>query len=191
MLAVMKMGVIKKTIKRLVYRIRGEYTVQQLEELGLHVGENFSCLHGTVLDPAHCWLIDIGDNVTLAPDVHILCHDASTKSRLGYTKIGRVNIGDRVFIGAHTVILPGVSIGDDVIVGANSTVTKDIPEGMVYAGCPAKPICTTNQYLEKERNRMKETVVYDEEWTLRKNVSMEKRMKQKNDLRDKKIGYVD
>ena len=57
------MGKLKKIIKRLVYRIRGEYTVEQLVELGLHVGENFSCLQGTILDPAHCWLIDIGNDV--------------------------------------------------------------------------------------------------------------------------------
>ena len=185
------MGRIRKIIKRLVYRIRGEYTVEQLVELGLHVGENFSCLQGTVLDPAHCWLIDIGDNVTLASGVHILCHDASTKKHLGFTKIGRVNIGNNVFIGAHTVVMPGVSIGDNSIVGANSTVVEDIPEGMVFAGCPAKSICTTEQYLEKERNRMKKAIIYDEGWTLRKNVSMERRVQQKNDLGYHKIGYID
>lgn len=50
------------------------------------------------------------DNVSIAPRVYILCHDASTKNTLGYTKIGRVRIGNNVYIGANTTILPGVTI---------------------------------------------------------------------------------
>ena len=70
--------------------------------MGMKVGKDFNRLAGVILDPSHCWLIDIGDNVTIAPRVHVLCHDASTKGFLGYTKIGRVNIGSNVFIGADT-----------------------------------------------------------------------------------------
>ena len=47
-----------------------------------------------IIDPGHCWLISVGDRVTLAPRVHILAHDASLKETLGYTKIGRVKIGN-------------------------------------------------------------------------------------------------
>jgi maltose O-acetyltransferase len=57
-----------------------------------------------------------------------------------------------VFIGAETVILPGVNIGNDVVIGANSTVTKDIPDGVVVAGSPAKMICTLDEYISKEKN---------------------------------------
>ena len=71
----------------LLYRIRGEYTTEKLMKMGMKVGENFKRLNGVILDPSHCWLIDIGDNVTLAPRVHIMCHDASTKQFLGVTKI--------------------------------------------------------------------------------------------------------
>ena len=70
-------------IKELLYRIRGEYTTEKLVSMGMAVGQNFSRLNGVILDPAHCWLITIGDNVTMAPRVHILCHDASTKQFLG------------------------------------------------------------------------------------------------------------
>ncbi|MBR5859457.1 MAG: acyltransferase, partial [Clostridia bacterium] len=146
-------------------------------------------LNGVILDPSHCWLIEIGDNVTMAPNVHILCHDASTKQFLGYTKIGRVNIGDNVFIGAESVVLPGVNIGNNVIIGANSTVTKDVPENTVVAGTPAKVICSLDEYLNKERERMSSSVCYGEEYTLRQNVSIEKRMQQKEELNDK-IGYI-
>ena len=75
-------------IKEFVYRLRGEYTTERLIKMGMKVGKNFGRLNGVILDPSHCWLIEIGDNVTMAPRVHVLCHDASTKQFLGYTKIG-------------------------------------------------------------------------------------------------------
>ena len=176
-------------IKELVYRLRGDYTTEKLVSMGMMVGKNFKRLHRTILDPSHCWLIEIGDNVTLAPEVHILCHDASTKGFLGYTKIGRVTIGDNVFIGAGTVVLPGVTIGNNVIIGANSTVTKDIPSNSVAAGNPTNMICTLEEYLEKEQTRMKTSPCFGEEYILGKNLSLEKRQEQRESLKDK-IGYV-
>ena len=74
-------------IKELIYRLRGDFTTEKLVSMGMKVGTNFKRLHGVILDPGHCWLIDIGNNVTMAPRVHILCHDASTKTFLNYTKI--------------------------------------------------------------------------------------------------------
>ena len=177
-------------IKELLYRIRGEYTTEKLISMGMKVGENFNRLNGVILDPAHCWLIEIGDNVTMAPRVHILCHDASTKMFLDYTKIGRVTIGDNVFIAAESVVLPGVTVGSNVIIGANSTVTHDVPDNCVVAGSPARVICTLEEYLEKERSRMQTAPRYGEEYTLRQNVSMDKRMAQKAAL-EGKIGYID
>lgn len=177
-------------IRELIYRLRGEYTTKKLIKMGMKVGNNFGRLNGVILDPSHCWLIEIGDNVTMAPRVHILCHDASTKQFLNYTKIGRVTIGNNVFIGAESVVLPGITIGNNVIIGANSTVTHNIPDGMVAAGSPAKIICTTEEYLLKERKRMKTAPCYSDTYTLRKSVSMELRMKQKSELFGK-IGYID
>ena len=177
-------------LKEFVYRLRGEYTTEKLIGMGMKVGNGFKRLNGVILDPGHCWLIEIGDNVTMAPRVHILCHDASTKQFLGYTKIGRVTIGSNVFIGAESVVLPGVTIGDDVIIGANSTVTHDVPSGMVVAGTPARVICTLEDYLQKETERMQSAPCYGEEYTLRKDVSMEKRMQQKQELQGV-IGYID
>ncbi len=177
-------------IKELIYRLRGEYTTEKLIYMGMTVGKNFQRLNGVILDPGHCWLIEIGDNVTIAPRVHILCHDASTKMHLGMTKIGRVTIGNNVFIGAESVVLPDVKIGNNVVIGANSTVTHDIPDNTVVAGNPAKKICSLEEYLSKERERMQKSPCYGEEYTLRQDVSMEKREQQKKDLKNK-IGYID
>lgn len=180
----------KRLIKEFVYRLRGEYTTEKLISMGMTVGKNFHRLNGVILDSSHCWLIEIGDNVTLAPRVHILCHDASTKQFLNYTKIGRVTIGNNVFIGASSVVLPGISIGNNVIIGANSTVTHNIPDNSVYAGSPAKYLCSLEEYIKKETERMKSAPVYDETYTLRKNVSVSKKLKQKDELKET-IGYIE
>ena len=177
-------------LKEWIYRLRGEYTTEKLISMGMKVGKNFGRLNGVILDPSHCWLIEIGDDVTLAPRVHILCHDASTKAFMNFTKVGNVTIGNRVFIGAESVVLPGVTIGDDVVIGANSTVTHDIPTNSVAVGSPARVICTLAEYIQKEKERMKFAPVYDEAYTLRKDVSMELRLKQKEELNGK-IGYID
>ncbi len=65
--------------------------------------------------------------------------------------------------------MPDVIIGDDCIVGAGSLVLKDIPKGEVWAGSPAKFICTTQQYAEKMLRR---TPIYDVE-NLEKNIREE------------------
>lgn len=176
-------------LRKYLYRIRGEVSTEELVRRGLIVGKNLKRLNQVVIDDSHPWLIEIGDNVTLAPRVHILAHDASTKQFLGYTKIGNVKIGNEVFIGAESVILPGVTIGNRVIVGANSTVTHDIPDGVVVVGSPARVLCTIDEYLEKEREKMAHLPVYGEEYTLRGKITMDMRKKQRDEIAQKG-GYV-
>ena len=109
---------------------------------------------------------------------------------MNYTKIGRVNIGNNVFIGAESVVLPNVTIGDNVVIGANSTVTKDIPSNSVYAGNPAKFICTIDEYIETNKRKMEDSSVYGEEYTLRANVDEAKKKKMYDEL-ENKMGFVD
>lgn len=177
-------------IKEILYRIRGEYTTEKLISMGMKVGKNFGRLHGVILDPSHCWMIEIGDDVTMAPRVHVLCHDASTKVHLGYTKIGKVKIGNNVFVGAESVIMPNVTLGNNVIVGANSTVTKSFPDNVVIAGSPAKIITKTDEYLKKQKEQMETAPCYGEDYTLRGNLTEEKKQQMQQELEDK-IGYVD
>lgn len=181
---------LKNILQRLLYRLRGQYTTEQLIKLGMKVGKNFKRLHDVILDPAHCWLITIGDNVTLAPFVHILAHDASTCYSLGYAKIGRVNIGNNVFIGAKTVVLPNVTIGDNVIIGAGSVVTRNIESGSVYAGNPAVKIMDYDAYIEKQKAKMTDSNLFDEEYTLRnKNITHEQKEEMFEKL-EQGIGFV-
>ncbi len=145
----------KKLIRIFLEYLRGE--PQHLDKLikrGLRVGKNFNRMGGVIIDPYHCYHITIGDNVTLAPRVHILAHDASTWHFLGKTRAANVVIGNDVFVGAGSIILPGVHIGNRVVIGAGSVVTKDIPDDSVAVGNPAIVICSLDDYLIKEKQRM-------------------------------------
>lgn len=180
---------INNMLKNIIYRIRGEYTIEQLKKMGLHVGKNFNPQLGFELDPSHCWLIDIGDNVTFGPHVQVLAHDASMHNTLGYTKIGCVYIGNNVFIGAGSIILPNVKIGDNSIVGAGSVVTKDMPSNIVCGGNPARVISTIDEFIEKNKILMKKSPLYNEDYTLRGNISDLKKNKQRDELKNN-VGYV-
>ena len=181
---------IKQICKELLYRMRGTHTTENLIRRGLRVGKNFRRLIGVIIDPSHCFLITIGDDVTMAPNVHILAHDASTCYSLGYAKIGRVNIGNNVFIGASTIVLPNVTIGDNVVIGAGAVVSKDLPANGVYAGNPAKRIMSYDEYIEKQKAIFEKAPVYEEEYTMRnKNLTDEQKEEMYNALEDR-IGFL-
>lgn len=144
-----------KLIRKILEYLRGE--PQHLDKLikrCLKIGKNFKRMGGVIIDPSHCYHITIGDNVILAPRVHILAHDSSFGLYTGKTRAANVMIGNDVFVGAGSIILPGVHIGSRVIIGAGSIVTKDIPANSVAAGNPARVICDIDAYLEKEKAKM-------------------------------------
>lgn len=118
---------------------------------GMKVGKNFNRQTGTRLDPSNCWLIEIGDDVIMGNKVQLIAHDFSIMHHTGYARFGKIVIGDRVFIGANSTILMNVHVGDDVIIGAGSLVNKDVPEGCVVAGVPAKVICSTAEYVKRQQ----------------------------------------
>lgn len=157
-------------------------------ENGLQIGKNCHIMGECIIDPGHCWLITIGDRVTLAPRVHILAHDASTKRMLGYTLIGKVTIGNDVFIGAGSIILPNVTIGNKVIIGAGSVVTRSIPDNSIAVGNPAKIISTYEEYQRKRENQLANTAVFDESFTIHQ-ISEEKKTLMKEKLTHS-IGFV-
>jgi maltose O-acetyltransferase len=142
------------TLKRLRRRARGFADVDRLVKHGLMIGDDVYLAPGAVIDPSFPWLVSIGEKSTLGPGVYVLAHDASTKRHLGYTRVGRVEIGRRVFIGAYSLVLPGVTIGDDVIVGAGSVVRQDVPEGVMVAGNPAVLVGKTEDYIGHHREQM-------------------------------------
>ena len=168
-------------IRKILMLLNREVPTETLIKRGMKCGKNFSRQQGCFIDPSHCWLISIGDDVTFSIRVTVLAHDASTKAVTGYTRIKKVNIGDNVFVGANATILPGVNIGNDAIVAANSVVTKDVPRGCVVAGNPARVIFTAEEWAQKIKAEFENSPVFSESYTMRANVSdeMKKEMLEK------------
>lgn len=129
-----------------------ESVISKLRKKGVIIGENVDILESHI-DSGHGRLISIGDNVTIT-GARILSHDASTKKFLGYSKIGFVKIGNNVFIGNGAIVLPGTTIGNDVIIGAGSIIASDIPDNSVVIGNPAKILCTFDEYISRNNNRL-------------------------------------
>ena len=157
--------VFRKKLKVLINKIETAITflwnpthyhsrIKYLKKKGMKIGYNVSILHGTVIDNSRPFLIEIGNNVTLAPKCHILTHDASMYNFLNMTRIGKVKILDNCFIGANTVIMPNVTIGPNAIVGAGSVVTKNVEPFSVFAGNPAKKIDSLEHFLEKHKKNV-------------------------------------
>lgn len=100
----------------------------------------FANFHLTVLDEAK---VTIGDDCFIGPNVSIYtaCHSTDPIERNTRKEWAKpVTIGNNVWIGGSTTILPGVTIGDNVTIGAGSVVTKSIPSNVVAAGNPCKII---------------------------------------------------
>lgn len=99
-----------------------------------------------------CFLIQIGDNVTISNNVSLITHDSSVSKYLPDKTdlFGKIIIGNNCFIGMNTTILPGVTITDNVIIAAGSVVSRSICESnVVYGGNPAKCISTFEQLARK------------------------------------------
>lgn len=106
-------------------------------EVGKNFFANYNC---TIIDVAK---VTIGDNCQMAPNVAIYTagHPVHPDSRNSLYEYGvEVTIGDNVWIGGNSVILPGVHIGSNTVIGAGSVVTKDIPDWVVAGGNPCKVI---------------------------------------------------
>lgn len=155
------MGLGIRTKIRALLGIDGE-SIEQLRKRGVKIGENCH-LYSNEIDYGHGYLVEIGNNCTITHTT-ILTHDASTKIVTGYSKVGRVKIGDNVFIGHGAVILPNVTIGSNVVVGTNTVVRKDIPDNCVVSGNPAKIICSIEEFTEKHKANMEKYPVYNTYW---------------------------
>ena len=96
---------------------------------------NFDCV---ILDVCK---VKIGNNVFFAPNVNVYtaAHPLEANIRDSMLEFGKpVTIGNSVWIGGGTIILPNVTIGDKTVIGAGSVVTRDVPSGVVAVGNPCK-----------------------------------------------------
>lgn len=152
---------------------RAEY----LKKRGIfhHVGERCAFMFRKV--PLYPGLISVGNNVVIGSQVLLITHDAIHHVLNGRGQgerwqeyIGCIDIRDNVFLGSNSIILPNVTVGPDVVVGAGTLVNKSIRNG-VYAGVPARYICSLEEFAEKRRNAeitvVKDKKGYLSEQTLR------------------------
>jgi len=98
--------------------------------------------------------IKIGEDVFIGADCNIFdnnfhsIYHKDRKSKNTRVRCAPVVIGDRVFIGAHCIILKGVTIGADSVIAAGSVVIKDVGEKEIWGGNPAKFVCKVPEYRE-------------------------------------------
>ncbi len=126
-------------------------------EVGKNFFANYNCM---IIDVAK---VKIGDNCQMAPNVAIYTagHPVHPASRNTAYEYGiEVTIGDNVWIGGNTVIVPGVHIGSNTVIGAGSVVTKDIPDWVIAAGNPCKVI---RKITEEDRKFYFRDREFDEE----------------------------
>ncbi|MBR5296189.1 MAG: acyltransferase [Clostridia bacterium] len=147
-------GLFKKVYLLLISFVSYE---KYAKKLGVNIGKKCQLL-GRPSFGSEPYLVTLGDHVMLAgAGTQFITHEGAHwvlkgkdpekyRHTFGY---GRITVGNNVYIGTRCTILRGVTIGDNVIVGACTVVNKDLPSGGVYAGVPAKRICSVEEWEEK------------------------------------------
>lgn len=153
---------------------------------GMKIGKNVNIYSWGSIDAGKPWLIAIGNNVTISTNVTILTHDASTNMVQCGTKLGKVTIGNNVFIGTGTIVLCNVHIADNVIIGAGSVVSHDLKQSGVYVGVPAKRVCSIEDYKKKYQHLREIRPNFDKirPWDDWKNSTIEERKFMSDALED-------
>ena len=123
------------------------------KKVGVNMGKNVR-IYGNPFNMfgSEPWCITLGNNVHITKDVLFITHDGGTllfRHLFPDLEItAPIVIGDYVYIGVRSIIMPGVKVGNNCIIAAGSVITKDVPDNSVVGGVPAKFIKTIDEYLE-------------------------------------------
>jgi len=144
------MNLVKKISQvRLIFRL---FILRRIFKI--NIGENTYISPKAYIDHHKPNSVTIGNNCYITRDCIILDHTQDKQGGplklWGEIEYGKVKIGNNVFIGVKSVIMPGVTIGDNVIIGAMSLVTKDIPSNTIAFGQPAKVIKSIDEVKSKK-----------------------------------------
>lgn len=154
-------------LKKIINKLYIQYLLKRkpfeyAKYVGVNVGEGTRFMgpeHG--MFGTEPFLISIGENCLITGEVKFITHDGSVyhlKKKFPKADLfGRINIGNNVFIGYRTIILPGVTIGDNVVIGAGSIVSRSIPDNTLAVGSPAKVISNLEDYLNKIEKKIMHT----------------------------------
>lgn len=142
---------------------------------GAHIGKNCTFIGDNIGLSSEPYLIKIKDNVRVSFDVNFITHDGGTyvlrQQEPNICIYGPIIVNENTFIGAQSIILPNIVIGKNVIVGAGSIVTKSIPDNEVWAGVPARRICTIDEY--KGKNAEKFSYILHDDYETKKRKLLE------------------
>ncbi len=131
------------------------YKIKKYRLRGAIIGDRVRAF--SPITSAEPYLLKIGNNVTISTGVKFITHDNSAIKLFDNATdfIGEIVIGNNVFIGANSILLPGVTIADNCIIGAGSVVSRScFDSGTVLAGNPAKPISTIEKIRNKYQNNL-------------------------------------
>lgn len=138
--------------------ISSEEYIAYLRSCGCSIGKGtyFQSPQTACIDTTRPLLVEIGENCTMLENFLLLTHDNITRCFVPIyheflPSSGPVTIGNNVYFARNCTVLKGVTIGDNCIIGFGSVVTKNIPSGSVAVGCPARVICTIEEYYHKRQ----------------------------------------
>ena len=146
------MGIIKKLYNRFLLKTN---PIKWAKKHDVKLGEKVR-FTGPVSFGTEPYLVEIGNHVCIA-GAEFITHEGAHwvlkglepdkfKDTFAY---GRIIIRDNVYVGSGCTFLRGVTVGENTIVGARSLVNKSLEPNSVYAGVPAKKICSLDEFKEK------------------------------------------